>query len=307
MKYTPVGVLKFRSNFGGDGFDRITNVFHDWHTDNIYFCGYSTNSSNFPFVTKAGATNSQFKARQNAFVGYMDASLTKQWCTYFGKGSNKDYYPTGVTMDSYGLVYISGYTISDSLEMPVNYPVTVVYKDSVLKGSEDGFMAIYQPSGLLYHSHYFGGASDDRISSIALDRNSKVWAVGNTASGNFPIAYASINASLIDSTYNSGQDGFISGFQLEHYQVTDIKKYAYNNSSISVYPNPGNSSFFIDLENQKSNSTEIKVYNMSGQLIHAQNPQTSVTQINCESWANGVYLISVHNNDAYTSFKFIKN
>lgn len=307
MVYSPSGQVKYRSYFGGDGFDQITNLYHDPQTDNTYFCGTSDNLTNFPFHSKLGATNSQFKARQNAFIGYIDGSFSKQWCSYYGKGINKDYYTTGIAADNYGLVYMSGYTKSDSLEYPSANPVTVVYKDSVYKGGDDGYLAIYSPSKTLYHSHYFGGSNDERIHSISIGQNQKLWATGYTDSNNFPIAYTSVNATEMDSTYNGRTDGFISGFDLENYQITEIKEYAFEQSVISVYPNPANSQFYIDLEDQYKIGSEIRIYNLSGQLIFEEKTNSAHTQITCESWANGVYLITVRNNTAYSSFKFIKD
>jgi hypothetical protein len=304
--YSETGQLKFRAFLGGDGGDKVTNLAHDFYTNNTYFAGVSDNPANFPFVTKSGATNSQFKARQNAFVGYMDGDLTKQWCSYYGKGANKDYFTKGLAVDKDGLVYLGGYTSSDTLEAPVTPPVTPVFQDSVLKGGFDGFIAIYSPFKELYNAHYFGGTKEDMINSLAVGQNQRLWVTGNTEGPNFPIAYNAINASLIDSVYASGQDGFISGFQLLNYQVTPIQEYAFDKSVISMYPNPSNSHFYIELEEPYAKGTEIRVYNLTGQLIHEEKTRNTTTQISCESWSNGVYLISVTNNTAYGSFKFIK-
>jgi hypothetical protein len=44
-----------------------------------------------------------------------------------------------------------------------------------------------------------------------------------------------------------------------------------------------------------------------GQLINEKQITQSQTQVSCENWANGLYLINVNLNGQIQTFKLIKN
>ncbi|PBQ34030.1 hypothetical protein CNR22_20355 [Sphingobacteriaceae bacterium] len=307
IRFSTSGTPDFRSFFGGKGQDKITRLAYNSLHDEIYFAGESDSSSAFPFHTKTGATNSQYRVKRNAFIGMMDGSLTKLWSSFYGKGVNKTYNVTGLSVDDYGVTYLSGWTNNDTLQYPVSTPTNVVYNDNAINGSEDGYIAVYSPSKTLYHAHYFGGSSDDRIASSDIGQNSKLWVVGNTTSNDFPIAYNSSNALLIDQSYNGSNDGYISRFDLINYQVTGLSNVDFDKALLSIYPNPTSTQFIVELEGELLSSAKIQVYNLMGQILLDQTIDNNKTAINCESWTNGVYLIKITNNNSQTVYKLIKN
>jgi photosystem II stability/assembly factor-like uncharacterized protein len=73
------------------------------------------------------------------------------------------------------------------------------------------------------------------------------------------------------------------------------------NKSISVYPNPTNGKFCIDLKEPKS-KMEVEIYNVLGQKIYESLTQTplSTNEINFDPQSKGVYLIKI--NDGETSY-----
>lgn len=309
VRYNAWGTPDFSSYFGGsnsDGIDRL--AFKSWPGE-IYFAGTSFKGTGFPFYSKPGAFNSQYSlGGSTAFVGYLDVNLNQQWCTYWGKGQTmtKRTSVTGLSVDNDDLVYLSGWTTTDTLNGPSSAPTTVVYTDSVRNG-EDGFIAIFSPFKTLYHAHYFGGNSDDRINNTDVSYGQKLYVVGEASSVNFPIAYSATNATLIDSTANGGQDGFISRFDLENYQVTSIQQADFDQSMLLLYPNPANTRFNIDIEGMLNSRPMLCIYNIMGQIMLEEEIQDSKTQINCESWTNGVYLINIRNTESSTTFKLIKH
>lgn len=308
-RYSPTGTKQFASYFGGNGVDRITRLAHDIASNDIYFAGDSYDTTAFPFVYKANALNSRLKTGRTAFVAKMAGDFTKQWCSFYGRGtvtSGRTYTVGGLSVDNYGVLYLSGMTTSDTIHRPSAQPTTVVYRDSILNSTE-GFVAIFNPNQSLYHAHYFGGAGDDQIRGADISQNLKLYVVGNTTSGDFPISYNLINATLIDSTFNGGNDGFISRFDLNHYQVTGLTETAFRNSELKVYPNPVNTGFNLQLDENIKTPVVLTVSNLMGQLIYQETIQTEKSSVNCESWANGVYLISVSNKQGQNTFKLIKN
>lgn len=309
VRYNSAGnAVDFSSYFGGDQGDAISRLVYKSNLNEIYFAGRTTKGNNFPFVTKAGATNSQYTAGgYTSFLGYMDGSLSKQWCSLYGKGQTgtKQLSTFGLSVDNSGLVYLSGYTDSDTLQLPVSSPTNAVYTNTVRAG-EDGFVAIFAPNKSLYHAHYFGGTSNDRIYNTDISQNQKLYVTGYTQSTNFPIAYTPFTASLIDSTYNGAQDGFISRFQLANYQIIGVKENKNVVSNFLVYPNPTTNNVMLELSDYTTEKSTLHVYNAIGQIISTETITNKVTQINCNSWANGVYLLQVTNPLGTSTVKIIK-
>lgn len=61
----------------------------------------------------------------------------------------------------------------------------------------------------------------------------------------------------------------------------------------SIYPNPANSVINIALQNL----SRVEVYNSIGSLVYSQECSDNVVKINTESWANGMYFVSLENAD----------
>ncbi len=311
VRYNSSGTPDFSSYFGGNNSDGINRLVYKIWPGEIYFAGTSYEASGFPFVSKSGAFNSQYSATGNTpFVGYMDGNLNKQWCTFWGKGMKgsqaKQYQVNGLSVDDDGLVYLSGWTNCDTLTYPPIYPVTVVYKDT-LRSNEDGFVTIFKQDKSLYHTHYFGGTLNDRIHNSDVGQGQKLYVVGYSSSTDFPISFPySSPTILIDSVLKGGQDGFISRFDLENYQVTSIIEQTFDDLKVLIYPNPSSTVFNIELKGDQKSKTIIKVHNMLGQKLYEGELSDNNTRIPCYSWSNGVYLITLNNNNKTSSFKVIK-
>lgn len=77
-------------------------------------------------------------------------------------------------------------------------------------------------------------------------------------------------------------------FDLVDVGIKDIT----SSSNINLYPNPSNGNFYIDLNGLVS--TEIRVVDLNGRVIHSQKPLNSVV-VNVDFKANpGIYLVEVY-------------
>ena len=73
-----------------------------------------------------------------------------------------------------------------------------------------------------------------------------------------------------------------------------INQNAMSNFSVLVYPNPANSSITIS-SNEEIEKSMIQVTDISGKYIFSQKVQNLISHnINCASWVNGVYLITIY-------------
>jgi hypothetical protein len=138
-----------------------------------------------------------------------------QWGTYFG-GNSYDY-ASSVAVDGSGNVFVVGWTYSSSGFPLWNPGGGAYYDDTYSPGGSygyDAFIAKFSGSNLsLVWSTYFGGAGDERATSVAVDRSGNVFVVGWTeSSSGFPLANPGGGA-YYDNTYNGGNtDAFIAKF-----------------------------------------------------------------------------------------------
>jgi PKD repeat protein len=70
---------------------------------------------------------------------------------------------------------------------------------------------------------------------------------------------------------------------------------------ISVYPNPTQNEFNIQLDDFKpGQNTMVSIVNATGQQVYVSEISSEQTTINASKWAKGVYLVKVTFNDKYT-------
>ncbi len=168
----------------------------------IYIAG-NTSAADF-----LGTQNSFFgviRGTQNAWLMKINPFATSgdqviMYSTYFGGGlvdSLKDMAVDGST----GLVYLTGSTTSTDLQ------VTSGAFQSTLKGTTNGFVAVFDPSQFasasLLYATYLGGTGIDVPYGIAT-HNGKAYVTGSTTSFDFPVANATLPSSA------GGTDMFIT-------------------------------------------------------------------------------------------------
>jgi hypothetical protein len=118
----------------------------------------------------------------DAFVTKLDPAGALIYSTYLG-GSLNDH-ASSVAVDSSGSIYLAGVNTSS------DFPLANALQPSP-GGATDLFVAKLNAAGtrLIYSTH-LGGAGTDGASSLALDREGRVYLTGVTSSPNFPTAGA---------------------------------------------------------------------------------------------------------------------
>ncbi len=111
-------------------------------------------------------------------------------------GGNEHEEVGSIAVDSFGCVYITGFT-----ESP-DFPLVNAY-DNTMGGNQDCFVAKLSADGSeLLYSTFIGGESSEYGVSIAVDSSGNAFVTGVTESSDFPM----VNA--YDSTYDGGLDCF---------------------------------------------------------------------------------------------------
>ncbi|NER00536.1 MAG: hypothetical protein F6K30_28210 [Cyanothece sp. SIO2G6] len=121
---------------------------------NVYITGDTTGT--LPTQTAAG--------ERDGFVAKYDASGIQQWRQQFGTDAGEQ--SQAIAIDSTGKIYITGETAGS------------LYGPNV--GSNDIWIATYDPNGNLTASNQFGTTNAEEPYRITVDSNDNVYAVGQT-------------------------------------------------------------------------------------------------------------------------------
>jgi hypothetical protein len=177
---------------------------------NAYITG-STTSSNFP--TTVGAF-------QTTLNGFMDAFITKLnsggsalvYSTYLGGNSGDHCY--GITIDTLGNAYVTGYTQSS------DFPTTPGAFQTTFMGVSDAFITKLNSTGTaLIYSTYLGESGDNQGNAIAIDASGNAYITGYTQSSSFPTTDGAFQTELGGADV---QNAFISKFTFNIPVVTSI-------------------------------------------------------------------------------------
>ena len=166
--------LSYSTYLGGSGADYGNGIAVD-STGCAYVAG-QTPSADFPTQNPYQAANA---GDVDAFVAKLSATGNSlSYSTYLG-GIWADY-GTGITVDSTGCAYVTGYT--ESTDFPTQNPYQAAHA-----GVEDAFVTKLSAAGnSLSYSTYLGGSGTDDGWSIAVDSTGCAYVAGQTRSDDFP-------------------------------------------------------------------------------------------------------------------------
>jgi hypothetical protein len=121
------------------------------------------------------------------------------YSTYLGGSNNEQ--GNGITVDSSGNAYVTGYTDS------FIYPTTAGAYQTTLGGGIDVFVIKMNTTGTgLVYSTYLGGSGTEQGSSIAVDSSGNAYVTGYTQSSNYPTTLGAYQTTYGGGTY----DGFVT-------------------------------------------------------------------------------------------------
>lgn len=195
--------IVYSTYLSGNGIDVAIGIEAD-SEGNTYVSGYTT-SSNFP-----GADSITYQSNGDAFVTKLSPDGSSiNYSVYFG-GSNVDE-TSAMTIDSNGVVSITGFTKSDDL--PLINSLQNALADTLYG---DAFVAQFDASGNVILSSYLGGTEHEEFNDIVVDNQGGIYLAGCTNSDDFPStigAYqttAAGNDDVIVAKINTGNPSALS-------------------------------------------------------------------------------------------------
>ncbi len=145
---------------------------------NLYAVG-TTYSHDFP--VSAGAFQTTFGGKSDAFVVKLNPDGKVAWSTFLGGSADED--GRDISIDQQGRVHIVGRTKSS------NFPTKNALQIQS-GGGIDVFFATLDADGKMIAASYLGGIGDDIGAAIKLDKTGRRYLSGTTDSSDFPVKNA---------------------------------------------------------------------------------------------------------------------
>ncbi len=169
----PTGKLIYATRLSGSSFDAALRIKVD-EAGSAYATGL-TKSRDFPVTT--GALQAEFAGGDSdAFLVKLAPDGQIAYATLLG-GSGDDL-GNGLDLDGKGSVYLGGVTSSS------DFPARQGPREST---GADAFVCRIRLDGNGIACRVFGGAREEKLTGIALDRDSGIYATGYTLSSDFPV------------------------------------------------------------------------------------------------------------------------
>lgn len=200
-KYAPSGAFLWAKSMGGTGSENGRGIAVDGN-GNAYVIGqFAVAGADFNPGGPGGALTSA--GSNDAFLVKYDSSGAFLWAKNMGGTGNDN--ANAVAVDGNGNVYVTGvFPVAGA-----NFNIGGTGGALSSAGSNDVFVAKYDPSGAFLWAKNMGGTGSDNGNALAVDGNGNVYVTGH-----FPVAGANFNIGGTGGALTSagGIDGFVAKY-----------------------------------------------------------------------------------------------
>ena len=200
----PVPVRLWGTYYGGENLEFSSSVFVK--DSFVYWAGTTYSNNN---IASSGAHQNYYNAGwdYDSFFTKLNSDGTRVWGTYYG-GEYADRI-NQIKVSNNDNIYIGGETLSKT--NIATFSSHQQNSGDPIWNSYDGFLVKFDNNGIRQWGTYYGDLNDERINSITIDSNEKIYISGETRSDK---SIATIGSYQPNYT-NQGQypyDGFIAKF-----------------------------------------------------------------------------------------------
>ena len=285
-KYDPDGNVLWARGAVGSYVDRGTGITTDT-SGNVCITGafYSASLTFGTIVIQNGGGS----VNGNIFIAKYNGSGTPLWASNVGwVGEVQNVYYSSICSDEANELYVTGWFASE----------TMTIGSTVLTntGASDIFVAKYSPSGTVEWAKQVSGDGGDYSKGIATSLPGNVFVTG----------YFDGDALDFDgiTLTNSGYiDLFVA--DIETTMPNGIIDNSVDGKLFNCFPNPAKESFTLILSD-KVNNAIVNIYDLQGRRLLYKELISEKNTIDLDMLAEGVYFVSVRNNDKTSTVKLIK-
>ena len=276
-KFRPLGVRQWGTYYGGSSNEEALTCIAD-QIGNIYLIGWSISTNG---VATSGAYQTTYAGGlRDGFLAKFNSSGSIQWGTYYGINGNDA--PYSCLIDATNNIIISGFADA------TGFATAGSYQPNYGGGSYDGYITLFDPTGVVQWSTYYGDIGMDFIRGSCIDIMGNIFVTGITDTNTGTVVAS--GGSHQSSNGGGTSDGFLVKFNSLTANVNESGNII--ESPIYVFPNPTTNEFTISLKQLNENTT-IEIYNTIGQQIIKQKITEEETKINLKDQANGIYFVKV--------------
>lgn len=194
-------VVSYFVFLGGASTDVVNTVTSDAN-GLLYVAGYTQSPNLF---IGGNAAQTAYSAGIDGFVTILDPTKTGAdslvYTSYLGGG--RDDYITAMTVDSNGLIYLTGKTTSSDFPLAgANVQTTLALSSSSTSSvfPFDAFVTLISPANGFAYSTYYGGTGNETPNGIVFDSQGMIYILGTTDSTDLPVTANSYSATISGTT-----------------------------------------------------------------------------------------------------------
>jgi hypothetical protein len=322
LAFSNTGSRIWSSYFGGIDDEFVNGMGYNFSPGNklafnsqnkIYMVG-STESSNLDIKPETGFCDSTFASHDGYIAKFDGTDFSIEWCTYFSGIGKVDF--NSVSINSNDHVYICGSTNDPDIFKKQN---SGIYYQDTLYGfnfpyAMDGCIIAFDSYNNFIYGSYFGGnSSTEEIITSSCISNNSLYLTGYTSTDGlsgkeFPL-FDPGQGAYADSSFNGGsKDAFVSEICIG--SVINVSEISQNTNQLKIYPNPTSDIVIIEFNSYRLEKLFYRVFNCLGELLFVK-PINSVygknyTEIDLTHLEQGVYYLSISNNNLNLATRFIK-
>ncbi len=287
VKFNSSGVRQWGTYYGEISSDSGNSCAVD-ATGNVYLAGRTNSGSTGIAVATTGSHQSTIGGGYDAFLVKFNSSGVRQWGTFYG-GIGYDEVAS-CSIDATNNIYLTGRTSSS---------ITAIssigsHQSAYGGGTDDAFLVKFNSSGVRQWGTYYGGTGNDYGSSCAADPTGNVYLAGTTTSSVTSISTIGCHQSAFGGNY----DAFLVKFN----ESASVGINEVITNSISIYPNPNNGVFTIEL----NETTQVIITNVLGHVLLNSTFEAGKQILDIKNNANGIYFVQLTQNGKQETIKLIK-
>ncbi len=307
-KFNTTGQRDWSTYYGGNAFENVEMKNSlDLKDDKVYLSGTAPNYANQE-ITTIGTYQPNSNTTSN-FIVQFNQNGARNWGTYNGNSTNT--FTTGVGTTSYiktdknsNNFYNYGSTGLQS-NIATNDGYLVNTNDLY---SADAYICKFSDQNTKSWGTYYGGELNEKeINFHPYNLGNKFYIVGSTQSLT-QIATSNglqLNKQVFDLVNNTQQSAY--SIFIAHFIPNALSNETFTNSSYSIYPNPNNGEFTVQLNSNDFIETSLEIFDMLGKKIYNQKLNSNQTTIYTKYIEKGVYLVKLTRGNQTTTSKIVIN
>lgn len=205
-KFNSSGALQWSTYYGGVEVDFAYACRTDTE-GNVYLAGVTQSTAGIATSGSHQPAKGGTNLDADAFLVKFSGTGVRQWATYYGASGSDGVYALAVNAD--GDVFMAGGSNSASVIATNNGFQTAVAGNGL---PTDGFLAIFNSSGVRQYGTYYGGGFDDNSTALSLDVEGNTLMTGRTLSTGSALSTNGAHQLAFNGDENSASSSFYDGF-----------------------------------------------------------------------------------------------